>query len=354
MPANKNAMTRCKFLDDLLGNRYHNYNLDDLTDKVNDKLAEMGIGSIGRRSIEKDIKYLESDGPFHAEIERYTGYRFNQEKQKTVSIKCLRYADPSFSIFKKEMSDDEKYLLSELLSLLGQFDGIPKLDALNGLKKSLGNVESDKIISFTKNPIESSNLFGELFNYISQKVVIELQYHSFSKEGAVPIIVHPHLLKEYNRRWYLFATADSNDKLLNFGLERIQSIKPLSSHIYRPYGEDINEFFEDIIGVSLYLENKVERILFWVSDKSKDYVATKALHESQVQHSKDKQIEFHQQYKMLEGGCFFSLDCRNNYELIRELSSFGQELIVLEPKSIQEEVFMKAQGMFEAYKKLRT
>ena len=30
MPANKNAMTRYKILDDLLSNRYHNYSLDDL------------------------------------------------------------------------------------------------------------------------------------------------------------------------------------------------------------------------------------------------------------------------------------------------------------------------------------
>ena len=31
MPANKNAMTRYKILDDLLSNRYHDYSLDDLT-----------------------------------------------------------------------------------------------------------------------------------------------------------------------------------------------------------------------------------------------------------------------------------------------------------------------------------
>ena len=30
MPANKNAMTRYKILDDLLSNRYHDYSLDDI------------------------------------------------------------------------------------------------------------------------------------------------------------------------------------------------------------------------------------------------------------------------------------------------------------------------------------
>lgn len=41
MSANKNAMTRCKILDDLLSNRYHNNSLDDLTEKVNYRLSEM-------------------------------------------------------------------------------------------------------------------------------------------------------------------------------------------------------------------------------------------------------------------------------------------------------------------------
>ena len=41
MSANKNAMTRCKILDDLLSNRYHNNSLDDLTEKLNYRLSEM-------------------------------------------------------------------------------------------------------------------------------------------------------------------------------------------------------------------------------------------------------------------------------------------------------------------------
>lgn len=41
MPANKNAMTRYKILDDLLSNPYHNYSLDDLPEEVNNRLFEM-------------------------------------------------------------------------------------------------------------------------------------------------------------------------------------------------------------------------------------------------------------------------------------------------------------------------
>ena len=66
MPANKNAMTRYKILDDLLSCRYHNYSLDDLTEEVNKRLAELypDTNGVGRRTIEKDLFYLEYEGPF--------------------------------------------------------------------------------------------------------------------------------------------------------------------------------------------------------------------------------------------------------------------------------------------------
>ena len=41
MPANKNAMTRYKILDELLSSRYHNYSLDDLTEEVSNRLADI-------------------------------------------------------------------------------------------------------------------------------------------------------------------------------------------------------------------------------------------------------------------------------------------------------------------------
>ena len=65
----------CGFeVDDLLSNRYHNYSLDDLTEEVNCRLSEMypDTNGVVRRTIEKDIFYLEYEGPFLVDIERYT------------------------------------------------------------------------------------------------------------------------------------------------------------------------------------------------------------------------------------------------------------------------------------------
>lgn len=56
----------------------------------------------------------------------------------------------------------------------------------------------------------------------------------------------------------------------------------------------------------------------------------------------------------LNGGMFFSLDCKDNYELERELTSFGKELVVLRPTELQDKIWNKIVGMNEIYSKLRT
>jgi predicted DNA-binding transcriptional regulator YafY len=356
MPANKNAMTRYKILDELLSSPYHDYSLDELTDEVSNRLCSLYPDSDGvvRRTIEKDISYLEREGPFLVDIKRYTVSTFNWDKQKNVEKHCLRYEKPGFSIFKKDMTDDEKHLLSEALSLLGQFDGLPNLDALENFRLGLGVRESHKIISFTKNPLENSNLLGEIFTAISQKQVIEIIYHKFGNSAdELKINLHPYLLKEYNNRWFLLAATEVEEKLLCFGLERIGKITPLPSHKYLEYKGNLDEYFEDIIGVTNYANAKVEHIEFWVSDISKDYVATKPLHDSQKHYHGEAEQQFRLKYPSLSSGSFFSIDCKENYELIRELSSFGENLLVLSPRNIQDKVYHSITQMAEKYKSLR-
>lgn len=360
MPANKNAMTRYKILDELLSSRYHNYSLDDLTEEVNERLADMypDTNGVVRRTIEKDIYYLEYEGPFMVDIERYSVPAYNNVTQKTYTKQCLRYNIPGFSIFKKDLTSDEEYLLRETLSLIGQFDGLPNFDALESLRLGLGLRDKHRrIMSFTKNPLAYSNLIGELFTSISQKQVIELHYHTFgAPTDILSINVHPYLLKEYNRRWYLICQAENGSKLLNYSLDRIDKVVPLPAHKYIDYDGDVYEYFEDIIGVTNHKSSDVLTILFWVSDYSKYYVENKPIHDSQKRYKGKLEETYREQYPMLDGGYFFSIECKHNYELIRELTSFGEHLIVLTPYGLVGEIRERINNMKEKYEciKLRT
>lgn len=168
------------------------------------------------------------------------------------------------------------------------------------------------------------------------------------------INLNPYLLKEYNRRWYLFAEAETGSKLLNFSLDRIDKCIPLPSHKYRKYDGNINEWFDDIIGVTVLDNSPVYKIILWVSDSSKDYVITKPLHASQRVLSMDETCILQKKFHFLKGGVFLRIDCKRNYELIRELTSFGENLLVIEPKEIQNEIYEKISLINNNYRKLRT
>lgn len=343
MPTNKNALTRYKYLDEMLSDRHHFYDIHDLTEKCNEKLIDAGFPEVSQRCIEKDINYLAYD-PFYAEIERY---RVNGHR-------CIRYKNPSFTIFRKELSEEESNLILEVLNTIGQFDGLAHFEWLDRFKIGLGLKKRPRIISFSNNPyLQNSNLLGVLFDNISNQVVTKLEYHTFTDKETRNIVFHPYLLKQYNNRWYLVGAADADGKILNFALDRIDVVTALPEMKYKPCNEDLAERFEDIIGVTLYENRNVEHILFWVSNHSKDYVGTKPIHGSQCQYKNEKDEEIRRQYPSLDEGAFFSIDCIPNYELIRELCSFGKELIVLSPSSIQDDIFNRIKSMLDSYSVVR-
>jgi len=344
MPTNKNALIRYKYLDMLLSDYHHFYDIHDLTEKVNDMLYEDGFPEVTQRCIEKDINTLEY-APFLAPIER-----FNKNGKR-----CIHYDNRSFSIFKKEISLEEKNLLREVLSTIGQFNGLDNFSWLEDFKIGLRIEERRQIISFANNPyLQNSNLLGTLFDNISNEVVIRLSYHTFNDETVRSIDFHPYLLKQYNERWFLLGAADCDQKILTFALDRIDKVESLPEKKYMVCPDDIYDRFEDIVGVTLYEERLVEHIVFWVSDFSKGYVETKPIHGSQTPLRGDKEQELRAQYPSLNGGAFFSLDCISNYELIRELSSYGKDLLVLTEGEVKQSICKKMQEMLKEYNALRT
>jgi len=342
MPTNKNALIRYKYLDKLLSDYHHFYDIHDLTEKVNDMLYEDGFSEVTQRCIEKDLNTLEY-APFSAPIERFTKN----------GKRCIAYSKRSFSIFTKELSDEEANLLREVLNTIGQFDGLDNFKWLDDFKIGLGLEERRQIISFSNNPyLQNSNLLGILFDQISNKVVIRLSYHTFSDETVRSIDFHPYLLKQYNDRWFLLGAADSDQKILNFALDRIDKVEPIPEKKYLECPDDIFERFEDIVGVTLYEDRPVEHIIFWVNDFSKYFIITKPIHGSQTQIKGDEELALRKQYPLLNNGLFFSIDCVRNYELIRDLTSFGMNLVVVSRGDARDEIISRIKLMNEAYSKV--
>lgn len=351
MPVTKNAMTRYALIDRMLASRNRSYSIQDITFVLAEKLSEYGMEPVSKRCVEKDINYLEYDSPFDVEIEEYWVDAADCN-DRPYRKRCIRYADPTFSIFKPKLSEDEKTVLLSALETLGSFDGLENFEWLNDLQHRLGLEAHQSIISFSKNILTNSTLIAGLFTAIRLKRVITLHYHKFGCDEVHSVEITPHLLKEYNNRWFLIASACDTGKILTFALDRIDSFEENHKALYREASEDLIDRFEDMIGVTYNEDSEVEKIVFWVSDVSKEYIKTKPLHGSQRCLRNERAIQIRNNCPGLCGGELFQIDCMENYELIQALSSYGPELIVLEPIHIREKVFSRLSHMMDRYKNI--
>lgn len=337
----KNAIMRYKILDSLLSDRNRHYTITDLVEKVNDALTLDGMDPVCRRCIEKDLNALEC-APYDADIERKWRNGF----------KYIRYEEEGFSIFTKKLSEDEENLLSEVLNTLGQFGGIDNFEWLDGLKNRLDIKEHRRIIQFDSNPyLTNSNLLGSFFTLISSQQVISLKYHKFDSPEVLEFIIHPYLLKEYNKRWFLIAGVENGD-IFTFAIDRVDGYEPMPHIKYIEPSEDLEERFDDIVGVTLRKDAVVEKILLWVSNEQYPYIATKPLHGSQREIKGERLNELKAEYASLGNGHFIELECVINYELKQLLMSMMDRLVVLTPQPLASEFKERISNLARMYEKV--
>lgn len=116
MSANKNAQLRYQILDRCFSNFHQRYTIDDLVEEVNDKLYDLNGTAVSLRQIREDIKFMRDSVGFNAPIEAYP----------LEGRKCYyRYADRNFTIFNNELSVEEVRNLSQTVSILRRFRGMP-------------------------------------------------------------------------------------------------------------------------------------------------------------------------------------------------------------------------------------
>lgn len=212
MPANKNAVVRYIILDRMLSDQHHYYTRTQLLNAVNDYLKGVDEAlQVSKRTIEMDLRDMEDI------------FQIDLDESKVINgKKAIRYADQTRSIFSKPLSDDEKMLLKEVLSTLGQFSGLDNFVWLDDLKTKLGDQLSfggseldavngapqRKVISFSSNEfLQNKEYLGWFFSAITNKKVVSITYRKFDAENAQVIIAYPYMLKQYRDRWYLLCTV---------------------------------------------------------------------------------------------------------------------------------------------------
>jgi predicted DNA-binding transcriptional regulator YafY len=336
MPINKSARYRFEILDECLRNTLKKWTKADLLKFLNRRLQQhFGIGSeISPSQLRYDLSSMESE--YDAPISMYRDGRNVYYK----------YEDPEFSIRTLPIEEEDILKLNDAVQLLQQIKGFTIADEIAEIVKRLENRykftnrKGASIISFESSPaVQGVENLEDIYHAILRRKVLKISYKAFQATEERTWNIHPYLLKEYNHRWYLFGYAEEKDNAGVFALDRMKDI-----HVSKqPFRENnfINseDYFRDVIGVTVLPKQNAEEIRLEFSPKLSPYILTKPLHHSQkiLNRSGDGRVEI-------------LLNLIINPELTSLILGYGNDVKVLYPQTLVSNVICTAEDLVTSYK----
>lgn len=327
----KNGSFRESIIDRCLQSR-RGYSTQEIFDKCNDALERRGELPISAlNTIRNDILSIENR--WHIVVEQIRSGR---------EIR-YRYEDPHFSIFNTPLNEEEIAQLTQSVSMLRRFEGMPGFEWVEEMSAHLQETVStspEPVIGFDENKeLKGMSFFTPLFKAIAEKRAIKINYHSYRNDQMIESIIHPYYLKEYNQRWFLFALNDEYRNISTYALDRIEAIGKTSTKFIVNTDIDFSHYFDNVIGVSVKSGETPQTVRIWVDKEQLPYTLSKPLHKSQ---SVIKEND--------DGSAVIAINVIPNFELEQMLLSFGDRFEILSPTSLREKISARIKKNVEKYK----
>lgn len=323
MASNKNALIRYKTIDNCLRNTARRWTLDDLIEACSDALYDYEGKDVyvSKRTVQLDIQTMRSDKlGYNAPIEVY-------------ERKYYRYGEQGYSIMNIPVTENDIKVMNNAIEVLRQFKDFSLFKEMDGVLQRLedsvyASQKSNRaIIHLDKNEqLRGLEYIDPLYEAIQKKKVVNLTYKSFKAKLPTLMKIHPQLLKEFNNRWFVLAIR--HGQFFTLALDRIYSIEIDEQTEYKDRAIDGDEYYKDIIGVSVTNSRPV-RVQFWVDKHNAPYVITKPFHSTQ------RIIEER------EDGTVFNIFVKPNFELERLILGFGETIEVIKPEKLRKRIHNK-------------
>ncbi len=323
MSVNKNALIRYKTIDQCLQNRYRKWTLEDLIEACSDALYEYeGIDKgVSKRTVQADIQIMRSDklGYFAPII--------------VLDKKYYTYEDADYSITNIPLTEQDLGKLTEAVEFMKQFQGFSHFRELDGMVQKLeDHIYSQKtatkpVIDFEKNEnLKGLEYLDTIYNAIIKKRTINLTYKSFKARKANSFDFHPYLLKEFRNRWFVIGCKHKAEGILNLALDRIVNLSAGKSAYRMDDSFDTAAYFRNAIGVSVSPNAPLMDVEIFIDHAHAPYIITKPLHHSQTVIKRDN------------FGVVIALKVQHNFELEKEILSYGESVKVLQPADLQRRI----------------
>jgi predicted DNA-binding transcriptional regulator YafY len=202
-------------------------------------------------------------------------------------------------------------------------------DTLIKSSSNVDYIDFDRSGQYLKNEI-----LAQMLSAIVDRHKIQFKHKSYWNEEVNTFNFYPHLLKQYQNRWYVFGCFTNGD-FRSLGLERIWDLE-VSSEIFKPKMKHPKDAFNDVIGL-VYSISNVENVILSYDSFQGNYIKSQPLHSSQ-KILIDDENELRIQIKV-----------KPNYELEEQILKQGERVKVLEPESLKLQIkkrLMEALGKY--------
>lgn len=217
----------------------------------------------------------------------------------------------------------------------------------NGMRSWLLNTLSVNNIIKESHKLKNQILFEEIpsgqkyltpiIEAMRDNLQIELCYQSFNHIQPSTFIIYPYCVKVFHQRWYVIGYSPYYEKKMIYSLDRINDLSITKDKFKYPKDFDPQTYFKYSYGIIID-DSKVEEIEIKVYGDHRRYLRTLPLHSTQ------KEVKIENEYSI------FQYTVRPTFDFMQELLSQGDEIEVISPKWVRDEMINKIKEMGYRYK----
>jgi len=196
-------------------------------------------------------------------------------------------------------------------------------DTFNAL--NIADRLSDHIHFESRKPLGTEHLYG-LLHAIKNNLRVEFKYEKYYEGVFTQRMVEPYALKEFKNRWYLLANDLKDSSIKSFALDRMQDLEILKTKFEPAAAFDVNEHYKNCFGIVSPNAKEPSRIVLSFNPFQGKYIKSLPLHHTQktvIDNDHELRVEFWVYI---------------THDLVMEILSYGDNVKVIEPKELIDEV----------------
>lgn len=172
--------------------------------------------------------------------------------------------------------------------------------------------------------------------------VLNITYHSYWKDEENSFDVQPYCVKLFRQRWYMVALStysyyyEQGPRI--YALDRIKYLHATEDTFEMPKDWSAEEYFDGCFGIIADHRIDIQPVKLKVSAGQANFIRDLPMHSSQ------KEVERNEEYSI------FTYCLRPEFDFQQELLWNGEDMEVLEPIWLRNEIAGKIQRMWNKYK----